>query len=60
MEALVCPDGSTIGREGPNCEFPECPADHRFSVIAVMSGVVVVVGGAMFVYIFRKRRLVII
>lgn len=25
MEAKICPDGSTVGREGPNCEFKECP-----------------------------------
>lgn len=24
-EAKLCPDGSGVGREGPNCEFPECP-----------------------------------
>src|SRR6185437_3005515 len=25
MEAKVCPDGSTVGRTGPNCEFAACP-----------------------------------
>lgn len=25
MEAEICPDGSTVGRAGPNCEFAECP-----------------------------------
>lgn len=25
-EAKICPDGSTVGRTGPNCEFAECPA----------------------------------
>ena len=25
LEAKICPDGSTVGREGPNCEFAECP-----------------------------------
>lgn len=24
-EAKVCPDGSSVGRIGPNCEFAECP-----------------------------------
>ncbi len=24
-EAMVCPDGSAVGREGPNCEFAKCP-----------------------------------
>ena len=26
MEAKLCPDGSYVGRTGPNCEFPPCPA----------------------------------
>ncbi|HSB47118.1 MAG TPA: hypothetical protein VLD37_03825 [Candidatus Bilamarchaeum sp.] len=25
QEAKVCPDGSTVGRTGPNCEFAPCP-----------------------------------
>jgi len=25
LELFVCPDGSTVGRQGPDCEFPECP-----------------------------------
>jgi hypothetical protein len=25
-EAKVCPDGSSVGRTGANCEFAECPA----------------------------------
>jgi hypothetical protein len=25
MDAQVCPDGSSVGRTGPNCEFTECP-----------------------------------
>lgn len=25
MEAKVCPDGSSVGRSGPNCEFTVCP-----------------------------------
>lgn len=24
MEAKMCPDGSYVGREGPNCEFAKC------------------------------------
>lgn len=24
-EAKVCPDGSVVGRTGPNCEFAPCP-----------------------------------
>lgn len=25
MEAKMCPDGSAVGRSGPQCEFSECP-----------------------------------
>lgn len=25
MEAMLCPDGSAVGRQGPNCEFAKCP-----------------------------------
>jgi uncharacterized protein (UPF0179 family) len=25
MEAKLCPDGSSVGRTGPNCEFTPCP-----------------------------------
>lgn len=25
LEAKICPDGSAVGRTGPNCEFAECP-----------------------------------
>jgi hypothetical protein len=25
MEAKICPDGSSVGRVGPNCEFAPCP-----------------------------------
>ncbi|OGK24107.1 hypothetical protein A3F58_04015 [Candidatus Roizmanbacteria bacterium RIFCSPHIGHO2_12_FULL_37_9b] len=25
LEAKICPDGSTVGRVGPNCEFAPCP-----------------------------------
>jgi hypothetical protein len=24
-DAMMCPDGSYVGREGPNCEFKACP-----------------------------------
>jgi hypothetical protein len=25
MEAKICPDGTAVGRQGPNCEFTPCP-----------------------------------
>lgn len=24
MEAKLCPDGSAVGREGPDCQFTDC------------------------------------
>ena len=27
MEAKLCPDGSAVGRQGPNCEFAQCPQE---------------------------------
>ena len=26
QEAKICPDGTSVGRTGPNCEFASCPA----------------------------------
>jgi hypothetical protein len=26
-EALICPDGSAVGRSGPDCEFAPCPGE---------------------------------
>lgn len=26
MDAKMCPDGSYVGRTGPNCEFAACPS----------------------------------
>lgn len=28
MEAKLCPDGSYVGRTGPNCEFAPCPTGN--------------------------------
>ncbi len=27
MDAKMCPDGSAVGRTGPNCEFAACPGE---------------------------------
>ncbi len=32
-EAKICPDGSSVGRTGPNCEFAACPASPVISNI---------------------------
>jgi len=48
-EAKVCPDGSSVGRQGPNCEFAACPGglaactaisdqQERLSCIAMWCG----------------------
>jgi len=29
MEAKLCPDGTAVGRSGPNCEFAPCPAEPK-------------------------------
>lgn len=28
MDAMMCPDGSSVGRSGPNCEFDVCPGSE--------------------------------
>jgi hypothetical protein len=35
QEAKICPDGSSVGRTGPNCEFAACPTST--SSITVVS-----------------------
>lgn len=32
MEAKLCPDGSYVGRTGPNCEFTPCPTTYTSGV----------------------------
>lgn len=27
LEAMICPDGSAVGRTGPKCEFSPCPGN---------------------------------
>lgn len=34
MEAKLCPDGTAVGRTGPNCEFAECPANGPITLEA--------------------------
>lgn len=37
-EAKICPDGSAVGRAGPNCEFAECPSIGRVPNGQITSG----------------------
>lgn len=30
LEAKLCPDGSAVGRTGPNCEFAPCPGEEAY------------------------------
>jgi len=32
-EAKLCPDGSYVGRSGPNCEFAECPTTPNTNLL---------------------------
>jgi putative hemolysin len=33
-EAKLCPDGSAVGRTGPNCEFAECPSTTSIEYVS--------------------------
>ncbi|MFA5029646.1 MAG: hypothetical protein WC518_02740 [Patescibacteria group bacterium] len=35
-EAKSCPDGSAVGREGPNCEFTPCPKAEQVDTVAAI------------------------
>lgn len=39
QEAKICPDGSVVGRTGPNCEFAKCPEKGGGSIAPYTSGV---------------------
>lgn len=39
-DAKICPDGSSVGRSGPSCDFAECPEtedDRNSNVVDVTS-----------------------
>lgn len=38
LEARICPDGSYVGRTGPNCEFAECPNPGTIKVSGTIIG----------------------
>jgi hypothetical protein len=35
MEAKLCPDGSYVGRTGPNCEFAPCPKENLIDIFSL-------------------------
>jgi hypothetical protein len=34
LEAMICPDGTSVGRTGPNCEFTPCPTSQNIDTSA--------------------------
>lgn len=36
---MLCPDGSYVGRTGPNCEFSECPVPATMEFCGGIAGV---------------------
>ena len=38
MDALVCPDGSAVGRTGPSCTFAACPTLGKLSGVFITDG----------------------
>jgi len=39
LEAKICPDGSAVGRTGPNCEFAPCPLPQATSTDQTGEGI---------------------
>lgn len=40
MEAKLCPDGSYVGRTGPNCQFAACPSASSAALDSVSDGTI--------------------
>ncbi len=38
MDLKICPDGSSVGRELPNCEFPVCPSFEGCKNVGLRNG----------------------
>jgi len=38
LDVYTCPDGTTLGREGPDCEFPECPTADASTTTTTVTG----------------------
>lgn len=39
QEAKLCPDGSYVGRSGPNCEFAACPVTKEGTFCGGIAGI---------------------
>ncbi len=44
-DAKLCPDGSAVGRVGPNCEFAECPRSNDNTVSTREIGKEILING---------------
>lgn len=42
MEAKLCPDGSAVGRTGPNCEFAPCPGSETADSFNLQNGTYII------------------
>jgi hypothetical protein len=51
QDAKLCPGGVSIGRSGPNCEFPSCPKPFQSPVIPGLFNATYTVGGEVFTLI---------
>ena len=38
QEAKICPDGTSVGRTGPNCEFEKCPVEEMSALLTTRAG----------------------
>lgn len=42
LEAKICPDGTYVGRTGPNCEFDECPTKEIKSTLSEQEAILII------------------
>jgi len=47
LEAKICPDGSSIGRTGPNCEFAACPEAKADETINNQDFLLTIIGNSL-------------
>ncbi len=47
LEARLCPDGSAVGRRGPNCEFTPCPGEGGSKIANPASAYCKTLGGGV-------------
>jgi len=65
MEAKRCPDGSAVGRSGPDCDFPPCPKEDLIQIESpaayeIISSPLVVKGKARGTWFFEASFSVVL